>query len=258
MVILSEGNILDVEDLPSRLLENPPQIGSSLAHLQSFLGPPSPVEPSPPYNPPLPKETPEGAIPVSLDNSFPNPLDREGPKGESSHLKLPPLHPGPQEPPLLEGDPDPTHNFGGTEGSSQAATIPQNQEGTLEGTQEGKGEQLEEPINEDAPCSAHNPVTYPALDGQLEIIQGLPSDISALIFPLLKFPEGGIDLNALLKTYEGKLIDGALEAAGGFKNNSARLLGINRTTLQEKLKKRELSENFPPGVPVGAGQNPKL
>ncbi|MDR1080530.1 MAG: hypothetical protein LBQ79_06130 [Deltaproteobacteria bacterium] len=41
-----------------------------------------------------------------------------------------------------------------------------------------------------------------------------------------------------MKGYEARLIEGALTASGGLKNTAARLLGINRTTLQEKLRKK--------------------
>ncbi|MDR2613224.1 MAG: hypothetical protein LBG06_10545 [Deltaproteobacteria bacterium] len=41
-----------------------------------------------------------------------------------------------------------------------------------------------------------------------------------------------------MKDYEGRLIDAALRAADGYRNSAARLLGINRTTLQEKLRKK--------------------
>ncbi len=54
----------------------------------------------------------------------------------------------------------------------------------------------------------------------------------------LTLPEGGIDLKALLTRIEDTLIDQALERTGGNKNQAARLLGLKRTTLVEKLKKR--------------------
>jgi DNA-binding NtrC family response regulator len=66
----------------------------------------------------------------------------------------------------------------------------------------------------------------------------LPINLYKLIEPLLKFPDGGVNLNLLMKEYETLLIEAALSRAGGFKNNAAKLLNINRTTLQEKLRKK--------------------
>ena len=51
------------------------------------------------------------------------------------------------------------------------------------------------------------------------------------------FPEHGIDLNQRLVDYERTLIEMAVERAQGNKTQAARLLGLNRTTLVEKLKR---------------------
>jgi DNA-binding NtrC family response regulator len=48
----------------------------------------------------------------------------------------------------------------------------------------------------------------------------------------------GIALDAVLRDTEDRLIDEALKQAGGNKARAAQLLGINRTTLIEKLKRR--------------------
>lgn len=56
--------------------------------------------------------------------------------------------------------------------------------------------------------------------------------------PLL--PEDGIDLKEAIEQFEGSLIRQALERVAGNKNRAAALLHMNRTTLVEKLKKREL------------------
>ncbi len=50
----------------------------------------------------------------------------------------------------------------------------------------------------------------------------------------------GIDLNRVLDDIETRLITQALEITGGNKTRAARLLGLNRTTLIEKLKKKGL------------------
>ncbi len=51
-------------------------------------------------------------------------------------------------------------------------------------------------------------------------------------------PKDGIDLPALLEELETRFIKKALDRAGGVKTKAAQLLGINRTTLIEKMRKR--------------------
>ena len=53
-------------------------------------------------------------------------------------------------------------------------------------------------------------------------------------------PPVGVDFNALIEDYENKLISTALTQTGGNKKAAARLLGLNRTTLVEKIKKKGL------------------
>ena len=54
-------------------------------------------------------------------------------------------------------------------------------------------------------------------------------------------PSQGIELRQLLADIESDYIDQALERTGGNRNQAARLLGLNRTTLVEKLRKRSES-----------------
>ena len=54
-------------------------------------------------------------------------------------------------------------------------------------------------------------------------------------------PAGGFDLRAYLENLERRLITQALESAGGTVAQAARLLGLRRTTLVEKLRKYELT-----------------
>ena len=51
-------------------------------------------------------------------------------------------------------------------------------------------------------------------------------------------PEAGIRLKRFLQKVEQSLIDQALARTGGNRNRAAKLLGLNRTTLVEKLRKR--------------------
>jgi DNA-binding NtrC family response regulator len=55
---------------------------------------------------------------------------------------------------------------------------------------------------------------------------------------MLVLPEEGLDLRAAVEAFEMGLIDQALERTGGNKNQASILLGMNRTTLVEKLRKR--------------------
>ena len=52
-----------------------------------------------------------------------------------------------------------------------------------------------------------------------------------------ELPETGLDLRKVLAEYEEELVRQALERSKGNKNRAAALLGINRTTLVEKLKR---------------------
>jgi len=51
---------------------------------------------------------------------------------------------------------------------------------------------------------------------------------------------GRIDFNALVEEFEARLILQALEVTGGNKKEAALLLSLNRTTLLEKIKKKQL------------------
>jgi DNA-binding NtrC family response regulator len=53
-------------------------------------------------------------------------------------------------------------------------------------------------------------------------------------------PDAGIDLRAAVEEFESNLIRQALERTGGNKNRAAQLLGLNRTTLVEMVKRKRL------------------
>jgi DNA-binding NtrC family response regulator len=57
----------------------------------------------------------------------------------------------------------------------------------------------------------------------------------------LELTERGIDMVAAIAEIERKLITQSLELSGGVKAQAASLLGINRTTLVEKLKRLKLA-----------------
>src|SRR5262249_60263 len=56
--------------------------------------------------------------------------------------------------------------------------------------------------------------------------------------PPTRIPTDCLNLPGTLATIERKLIQDALRRAGGNKNRAAALLGLNRTTLVEKLKRQ--------------------
>jgi DNA-binding NtrC family response regulator len=82
-------------------------------------------------------------------------------------------------------------------------------------------------------------------DGPLIGIEALPDRLRAdasgtATGPLAALPEGGIDLRQTIEMYENDLIKQALEKTGRNKNRAAQLLGVNRTTLVEMIKRKGL------------------
>jgi len=69
----------------------------------------------------------------------------------------------------------------------------------------------------------------------------LRTDVSELGPSLVDLPPNGIDLRLLLAQLEERLIDQALQRTGGNKNRAAELLGMNRTTLVEKLRRKTVA-----------------
>lgn len=90
---------------------------------------------------------------------------------------------------------------------------------------------------------------------RLVILRGgneiLPEDLPAKIFrsnplathtykTLFELPEPGVDLKQILSDIEDSLIMQAMNRTGGNKNQASKLLSLNRTTLIEKMKKKNL------------------
>lgn len=67
---------------------------------------------------------------------------------------------------------------------------------------------------------------------------GLRTDVVRLGPSLVDLPQNGVDLRLLLTQLEDRLIEQALQRTGGNKNRAAELLGMNRTTLVEKLRRK--------------------
>jgi DNA-binding NtrC family response regulator len=62
----------------------------------------------------------------------------------------------------------------------------------------------------------------------------------AVIGGALEVPDEGVDFNAMVGDFENKLISAAMIKARGNKNAAAKLLNLKRTTLVEKIKKKDL------------------
>lgn len=83
-------------------------------------------------------------------------------------------------------------------------------------------------------CSADPPVVDPppAVDGE--------SNALAVEPPEILWSDNGLDFNRLISEYEDRLILQALRRTDGNKKEAARLLNLKRTTLIEKIKKKNL------------------
>ena len=85
-------------------------------------------------------------------------------------------------------------------------------------------------------------------DGSVITIDDIPSKLKSVSekavgeTPCVKMPGGGVDLVATITRIEQELISQALASAGGVKARAAALLGINRTTLVEKIKRLKMEE----------------
>jgi DNA-binding NtrC family response regulator len=69
----------------------------------------------------------------------------------------------------------------------------------------------------------------------------LRTDVKSLGSGIVDLPPHGLDLRLLLAQLEERLIGQALERTNGNKNRAAELLGMNRTTLVEKLRRRTVA-----------------
>jgi DNA-binding NtrC family response regulator len=86
--------------------------------------------------------------------------------------------------------------------------------------------------------------TVALADGEIIELSDLPPDIAASdsIQPSLatQLPAGGADMPAIIADIERQMITQALSRAAGVKARAAELLGINRTTLVEKIKRLKI------------------
>jgi DNA-binding NtrC family response regulator len=81
-------------------------------------------------------------------------------------------------------------------------------------------------------------INRPASSMAIERNAGAAGPESFLNFEL---PEDGVDLKALVNSFEDHLLKQALQRTQGNKNKASELLRMNRTTLVEKLKKKQVN-----------------
>lgn len=101
-------------------------------------------------------------------------------------------------------------------------------------------------------CELRNVVEHAAAVAEGAMIRptDLPSYLRRLSTapePTALLPREGIDLRQAVDTLENRLLQEALDRTDWNKQHAARLLGINRTTLVEMLKRKRLQRLTPPG-----------
>lgn len=77
-----------------------------------------------------------------------------------------------------------------------------------------------------------------------EVDEVVPAAAFAVTLPL--DGDDPLDFNQEVESFENRLILSALERTGWNKNQAARMLGLNRTTLVEKIKKKGLEQRMDP------------
>jgi DNA-binding NtrC family response regulator len=93
-------------------------------------------------------------------------------------------------------------------------------------------------------------------DDSIIRVDNLPPNIRSFIsdkkIPRPTLTEEGIDLNQAVEEFEYRLIDEALRRTKGNKQAAARLLGLKRTTLVAKLRRKENGTKTAQGYVVSA------
>src|SRR6185295_15297445 len=81
-------------------------------------------------------------------------------------------------------------------------------------------------------------------------VDSLPPNIRSFIsekrIPKPSLTDSGLDLNSAVEEFENRLIEEALRRTKGNKQAAARLLGLKRTTLVAKLRRRKGGPSFQP------------
>lgn len=81
-------------------------------------------------------------------------------------------------------------------------------------------------------------------DDGLQVVRLMPDQVAVQV------PEDGFDLCQFVERVENDCILEALRRTGNNKNRAAKLLGLNRTTLVERIKKRKLAPLNPPSKEI--------
>ncbi len=80
---------------------------------------------------------------------------------------------------------------------------------------------------------------------RMVVMKDLPAHLRIQVIDFQRharqLPSGGVDLRELLAELEGTIIAEALARTAGNRNRAAELLGLNRTTLVEKLRRRSVA-----------------
>jgi DNA-binding NtrC family response regulator len=106
----------------------------------------------------------------------------------------------------------------------------------------GVQQAVPEPTETTTPQAVPEPTpTAPAATAFIQPMAAPVAAEEAVMAETWVFPPSGLDFNAVISAYEDKLIYGALQAADGVKNKAANLLGLNRTTLVEKMRKKGIN-----------------
>jgi transcriptional regulator with GAF, ATPase, and Fis domain len=206
MVILAEGDTITVADLPQKIKKLDPAASDPMTPGTDGPGGGADYDRLKGFMEPRGAEAAEARTPETSPGFGTAGNDPEGERAEPGGEK--------------EGKGAGTGPEAGTDAETEEERAEAGKGETDEGTPDGT-EPEERPVFENA-----GPETP------------LPEELRDLVKPILDFPEEGVNLASLMKEYEGLIIEAALKRAEGYKNTAARLLNINRTTLQEKLKKK--------------------
>ena len=101
----------------------------------------------------------------------------------------------------------------------------------------GNVRELENLVERLAVLKGEGEIDVVDLPGPIRNARGAPAGAERADIPTALPPEG-VDLYKVLADIEDRLIREALERSGGNKNQAAKILGLNRTTLVEKLRKK--------------------
>jgi len=98
----------------------------------------------------------------------------------------------------------------------------------------------------DLPCPIGSPLASAETAEEISFLLGdandkTDDDVEAGNDPVLDLPDEGFDLKAHMQALEKQFILQALERANGTVTQAAKLLGLQRTTLAEKMKKLQMA-----------------